>query len=171
METLEYALKQVYNGLAKRKKVFKLAPAVAATILLFIFLSALVVGNVNSLYQTSSTISSFGTLKAIGIEVYRDETLTNKATMINWGLLTPGTQKTQTIYVSNKGNLPVSLYLSVSNWSPSTASNYLTLTWSYANGQTLNSSDAVKVTLTLAVSPSVTGVSNFNFDVTAEGRL
>lgn len=171
METLEHALKQVYNRFAKRRKVFKLAPAVAATILLCVFLSGLIVVNVKSLYQTSSTISSFGTLKAIGIEVYKDEDLTNKATMIKWGLLTPGTQKTQTVYVSNKGNLPVTLYLSVSNWSPTFASNYLTLTWSYANGQTLNAGDFAEVTLTLTVSPSVTGISSFNFDVTAEGRL
>ena len=171
METLERALKQLYVRLcitAKRRKVVTLMLAISAVILLSGILSGFIIDNVRSLYQTSNTISSVGTLKAIGIEVYQNENLTDRVTMINWGTLESGDTKTYTIYVSNKGNFPLTLSLSTSNWNPPSASNYLTLTWSY-RGQAISAGEAVQVTLTLAVSPSITGLSNFGFDITAVG--
>ena len=171
METLERALKQLYGKLciiAKRRKVVTLMLAISAVILLSGILSGFIIDNVRSLYQTSNTISSIGTLKAIGIEVYQNEALTDRVTMINWGTLESGDTKTYTIYVSNKGNFPLTLSLSTSNWNPPSASNYLTLTWSYS-GQAISAGEAVQVTLTLAVSPSITGLSNYGFDITAVG--
>jgi hypothetical protein len=174
VETLSHALKQLYGRLcivAKRRKVAKLVLAASALIFLCTILSGLIIANVKSVYQTSSTISSFGTLKAVGIEVYWNEDLTDKVTQINWGLLVPGGQKTYTIYVSNEGNVPVTLQFSTANWSPSSASNYLTLNWKYVDGQTIGAGDSGQVTLTLAVSRSITGISSFNFDLTAEGSV
>jgi uncharacterized membrane protein len=171
VETLERTLKQLYGRfciIAKRRKTVKLILAICAVIVLSGILSGLTIVNVRSLYQTSNTISSVGTLKAIGIEVYQNKDLTDKVTAINWGTLKPGDTKTYTIYVHNKGNLPLTLSLSTSNWSPQSASNYLTLTWNY-NGQTINKGETVQVTLTLNVSPSVTGISGFRFDITAAG--
>jgi len=171
VETLERALKQLHGRLciiAKRRKVVTLILAISAVILLSGILSGFIIDNVRSLYQTSNTISSIGTLKAIGIEVYQNENLTERVTTINWGTLEPSDTKTCTIYVSNKGNFPLTLSLSSSNWNPPSASNYLTLTWSYS-GQTISAGETVQVTLTLAVSPSITGLSNFGFDITAVG--
>lgn len=148
--------------------MFKLAPAIIAVIFLSAILSGLIIANVRSIYQTSSTISSVGTLKAIGIGVYWDDDLTSKVNAIDWGFLAPGAQKTCTVYLHNEGILPLTLSMSTSNWNPSTASNYLTLTWSYT-GQTINAGTTVKVTLTLAVSESITGINNFNFDINAVG--
>jgi hypothetical protein len=171
VKTLERTLKQVYNRLciiAKHRKAAK--PVLAATAIAFLcfILSGLILANVRSLYETSSTISSVGTLRAIGIDVYWDEGLTDKVTAINWGLLMPGSQKTYTIYVSNEGILPLTLSMSASNWNPPSASYYITLTWNY-NGQTINAGKAIQVTFTLTVSKSITGINNFNFDITAEG--
>jgi hypothetical protein len=171
VETLERTLKQLHGRLciiAKRRKPVTLILAICAVIVLSGILSGFIIVNVKSLYQTSSTISSVGILKAIGIEVYRNRDLTDRVTAIDWGTLRPGTTETYTIYVSNKGNLPLTLSLSTSNWSPPSASNYLTLTWNY-NGQTINKGEAVQVTLTLTVSPSVTGISSFRFDIAAIG--
>jgi hypothetical protein len=171
VETLERTLKQIYNRLciiAKHRKVAKPVLSATAVVILCFILSGLTLANVRSLYETSSTISSVGTLRAIGIDVYRNEGLTNKVTAINWGLLMPGSQKTYTIYVSNEGILPLTLRMSTSNWNPPSASNYLTLTWNY-NGQSINAGKAIQVTFTLTVSESITGINNFNFDITAEG--
>jgi len=170
--TLERTLKQLYGRLcitAKRRKEVTLIFAMCAVIVLSGIISGFIIVNVKSLYQTSNTISSVGTLKlSADIEVYRNKDLTDRMTAIDWETLKPGATKTYTIYVSNKGNLPLTLSLSTSNWSPPSASNYLTLTWNY-NGQTINEGDAVQVILTLTVSPSITGISNFNFDITAKG--
>ncbi len=131
-------------------------------------LSGLIVANVRSLYQTSSTISSVGTFKAVGIGVYWDENLTRSVNALDWGYLTPGSQKSFTVYISNEGALPVTLNISTSNWRPTTASNYMTLTWNY-NGQTLTADKTIPVKITLTISADITGISTFNFDTIAEG--
>jgi hypothetical protein len=170
--TLERALQELYGSFrltTKQKKVVKLAPVVSATLILLLILSGLIIVTARSLFETSNTISSVGTLKAIGVEVYTDEKLTNPATFINWGYLLPGAKKTSTLYIKNEGNAPLTVYLSTKNWSPPTASNYLTLTWSFSNGQKIDPDKFVEVTLTLTVSEGITGITSFNFDLIAEG--
>jgi hypothetical protein len=165
------ALKKLNDWLSsiiKREKSVKLALAIIAVMLLSAILSGLIIANVRSIYQTSSTISSVGTLKAIGIGVYWNEDSTRRVNAIEWGILQPGAQKSATVYISNEGNIPLTLSISTSNWNPPTASNYLTLTWSHT-GQTITAGTTVKVTLTLVVSENITGIRNFNFDITAVG--
>jgi hypothetical protein len=118
----------------------------------------------NSSNPSETTVSNAGALKAIGIGVYWDTGLTSKASTPDWGLLQPGAQKSFTVYVHNEGNSPVTLSLSTFNWTPSTASSYLALTWNY-NGQTISPGTQMQVTLTLTVSSSITGISNFSFDI------
>lgn len=113
---------------------------------------------------SETTVSNSGVLKTIGIGVYWDYGLTSKASTADWGVLQPGTQKSFTVYVRNEENSPVTLSLSTSNWTPANASSYLTLTWDY-NDQTISPGTQIQVTLTLTVSPSITGISNFNFDI------
>ncbi|MBN1357763.1 hypothetical protein JW988_03245 [Candidatus Bathyarchaeota archaeon] len=131
-------------------------------------LSGLLIANVRSLYQTSSTISSVGTFKAIGIGVYWDKDLTRSVNALDWGYLAPGSQKSFTVYISNEGALPLTLSVSTSDWSPTAASNYMTLTWNY-NGQTLTADKTIPVTITLTISTDISGINAFNFDITAEG--
>jgi uncharacterized membrane protein len=152
----------------KRGKLVKLVLAVIAVMFLSGILSGLIIANVRSLYQTSSTISSVGTFKAVGIGVYWDADLTRSVNVLDWGILSPGSQKSFSVYVCNEGNLPLTLSISTSNWSPPAASNFMTLTWSY-NGQKITAGENLPVTLTLTVSGSITGISNFNFDITAVG--
>jgi hypothetical protein len=72
-------------------------------------LSGLIIVNVSSLFQTSSTISSVGTFKAIGIGVYWDENSTSNVNTLDWGLLTPGSTKSYVVYISNEGVVPLTL--------------------------------------------------------------
>jgi hypothetical protein len=115
--------------------------------------------------QTNTKISNQGALKAVGVGVYLDSGLTNKVSSIDWGILEPGLNVNKTVYIRNEGNAAAKLSLTTSNWNPSNASNYLTLTWNYG-GQTLNVNEAIQVKLTLSASSSVTGITNFSFDIT-----
>jgi hypothetical protein len=103
-------------------------------------------------------------LKTNGIGAYWNPGLTSKASTTNWGFLQPGAQKSVIIYVHNEGNSPVTLSLSTSHWTPSTASACIALTWNY-NGQTISPSAQMQVTLTLTVNSNITGISNFSFDI------
>jgi len=138
---------------------------VGASITLILYtltLSAL--GPVVSSAFTNRTISNAGSVKAVGVGVYWDAGLTNKVSSIDWGLVEPGSNENASVYVRNEGNSIVNLTLSTSNWNPSNASTYMTLTWDYG-GQSLSVGEAVQVTLTLWISSNIQGITNFSFDI------
>jgi hypothetical protein len=80
-------------------------------------------------------------------------------------MLDPGSNKTMTVYIRNEGNAVAALSEATQNWNPSTASSYMTLNWNYAN-QTLSVNQVLQVRLTLVVSPTVSGIINFSFNIT-----
>ena len=122
-------------------------------------------GTTLSLVQTSRTVSSAGSVKGIGVGIYWDYACTNRTSSINWGLLDPGSNKTATVYVRNEGNVVATLSKATQNWSPSTASSYMTLNWNYA-GQTLGVGQVLQIKLTLIVSSTISGITSFSFDIT-----
>ena len=69
------------------------------------------------------------------------------------------------MYLRNEGNVAVTLSITAGNWTPSTAQNYLTLTWN-RNAYVLQPNEVIQAVLTLAVSSSITGITSFNFDIT-----
>ena len=166
------SLKKIREGfgkfMAKRGRLVKLVTALAALVFLSGILSGFMLAAVKSSNQTSSTLSNVGTVKAVGIGVYWDTALTNRTTTINWGTLDPGTQRSFTLFMQNEGNSAITLSLSTSNWNPSTASTYMTLTWNY-NNQPINAGATTQVTLTLTVSPTATGITSFSFDTIIVG--
>ena len=134
--------------------------------LVFVF-SALVTGIFGTgltLIQTSRTISSGGSVKGIGVGIYWDSACTNQVSSIDWGLLEPDSSKTVTLYVRNEGNSVVALSKSTQNWNPSDASSYMTLNWNY-NGQPVNANAVVQARLTLSVLSSISGITDFSFDI------
>jgi len=139
--------------------------AIATLLLIGCALSLSMLTQVMSSMQTNTKISNQGALKTVGVGVYWDSGLTNKVSSIDWGILEPGSNVNKTVYIRNEGNAAATLSMTTSNWNPSNASNYLTLTWNYG-GQTLNVNEAIQVKFTLSASSSVTGITNFSFDIT-----
>jgi hypothetical protein len=133
---------------------------VVATFVLLLFMMV----QVMSLVPVSKTISNVGSVKAVGVGVYQDIGCTSPLSSIDWGALDPGSNNNVTVYIRSEGNSVVSLTMNTTNWNPSTASNYMTLTWNYG-GQSINVGAAVQVKLTLSVSASVAGITNFSFDI------
>ena len=83
-------------------------------------------------------------------------------------IIQPIFHKTNTFYLRNEGNSDLTLSLDATNWIPSNAQNYLTLSWNYG-GQVIRPNQVLQVTLTLSVSPNITGIENFNFDIEIVG--
>lgn len=149
------------ESLTRSRSKFILAVSLA-----FIF-GALLVGvfeTTLSLVQTSRTVSSVGEVKAIGVGVYSEYACTNRITSINWGVMEPGSNRTITVYIRNEGNTAATLSETAQNWNPTAASSYLTLRWNYA-GQTINVNQVLQVKLTLLLSSTVSGITNFSFDI------
>lgn len=128
-------------------------------------LATVIFGTAFSLLHTSRTIPNAGSVKGIRVGIYWNSACTNQTSSINWGFLDPGSNKTVTVYVRNEGNAVATLSETVQNWNPSSTSSYMTLSWNYA-GQTLSVNQVLQVKLTLTVLPTVSGITNFAFDVT-----
>ena len=101
------------------------------------------------------------TIKGIGVGIYWDQACLNQTLSLNWGTIAAGTSKNLTVYIKNEGNSAISMSLSTSNWNPPSASSYISLNWNYTN-QRLKTNEVIPIELTLTVSPTIDGITNFN---------
>ena len=109
-------------------------------------------------------MSSKGIIRGLGVIVYSDNACTKILTSIDWGTLSPGDSSTYPVWVKTTGNLPSKLSLSTQNFIPTEASSSLILTWDYS-GAILPVGDILGAVFTLAVSPSISGIYSFTFDI------
>ena len=123
---------------------------------------------VSGLLTVSRTLSSTGSVKAINVEVFWDLACTQVVSSIDWGTPEPGDSIARTVYVKNTGNAPMYVSLSASGWVPVEAGNYLTMSWD-REGAVVAADEVVQALLTLDVSGSITGITDFSFDIVIEG--
>ena len=141
-----------------------------ATLTLVTYVLALsLVGQVLSAVQTSRTVSNAGTVKTIGVGVYWDDGCANPLSSVDWGVLEPGSSENVSCYIRNEGSSVSTLSMYTSNWSPSNASDYLSLSWDYGE-QSIDVDEVVQVTFTLSVDASIEGITIFSFDITIAGN-
>ena len=138
--------------------------------LLFVTVSLAIVGAlaVSGVITTSRTLSSRGSIKAANIQVYRDIQCTQVIDELDWGFPEPGESIERTVFIKNTGNYPLTLSMSYGNWSPAEAGNHITLSWD-REGAAVGVGDVVQAVLTLDVSASISGITNFSFDIFIEG--
>lgn len=117
----------------------------------------------------NKNLGSTGTITTTpNLGVYSDSACTQNVTTINWGTIAAGTNTTQTIYIKNTGTGTMTLSMTISNWTPTAASTYITLTWDKQNTQ-LSAGQSTMATLTLTVSPSTTGITTYSNTITISG--
>ena len=114
-------------------------------------------------------VPNSGNVKTVGVGVYWDNACTNNVTSIDWGFLEPGATVNKTVYIKNEGNTPMVLNMTTDNWNPASASENITLSWN-REGYVLNTTaPVVQAILTLSVSPNISGVTSFSFDIIITG--
>jgi len=84
------------------------------------------------------------------------------------GSLQAGGSTTQTIYVKNTGTGTLTLELSPTNWTPVQASTYITISWD-KQGTQLSAGQSTQATVTITVSSSITGITNFSNTISISG--
>lgn len=119
---------------------------------------------VYGLMQSSMRIAGTGAVKVVDVGVFWDFNCTEEIHVIDWGFVEPDSANNVTIYVRNEGNVVAKLFMYTENWDPINASDYLQLTWD-DKGSPLEPAEVTQITLTLAVSTNVEGISNFSFDI------
>jgi len=106
-------------------------------------------------------------MKTIDVEVYWDSGCTDTVTAINWAITEPDASLAKTIYVKNTGNAPVTLSMTCSGWIPPEAETHITLSWD-KEGATVEPSAVVAAVLILAVSATISGITDFLFNIVIE---
>jgi len=120
------------------------------------------------LLTVTQTLQSTGSVKSINVEVFWDVQLTQLVSDVDWGIPESGDSITKTVYIRNLGSAPMTLNMIDGNWNPGVASNYLTMSWN-REAYVLPADGVVEATLTLDVSPSITGITDFSFDIVIQG--
>lgn len=122
-----------------------------------------------ALLSDQQTIHNNGSLNSsVGVSVYSDSTCTALCTSIDWGTLYPEDTASQTVFVKNTGNTTETLHLILSDWNPTNAATYLTLTWD-KEGSQLQPNATVAATFTLTTPQDSGNLDNFDFNITIEG--
>ena len=145
----------------------------AMLILITYTMSLSIVSQAFSAEQTSTTLSNSGTIQiqtTQGIGIYSNQQCTTEQLSITWGTLEPGTSQSVVCYIKNEGNTENVFSMQTSNWTPSNAAEYITLSWDY-DGQAVSPNEMAEITFTLNVASEITGITTFNFDITIIGNL
>jgi hypothetical protein len=80
----------------------------------------------------------------------------------------PNTTKSFAVYIKNTGTILERLSMRSSNWNPTTAQKYVTLTWDRENS-ILKRASYITATFTLRSSSNVTNLTEFSFDIIITG--
>jgi len=135
--------------------------AIFATMCILI---AVILGTITGSFNANKTVHA-NSVRGFGAEIHWDQGCTHRTLSFDWGSIEPGSNKTFAVYIRNEGDSAVCLSMATSNWAPSAAYSYMTLNWNYS-GQILSVGKVIPLELILAVSPSVTGITHFSFDLT-----
>lgn len=100
---------------------------------------------------------------AVNIGFYSDRNCAIPITSIDWGILSPGSSKTVTIYLRNEGSVGLTLSINMANVNPTAVSKYLSLSTDY-DGRTISPNQVLALALTLWVTQDAQG-SSFSFHI------
>ena len=118
------------------------------------------------------TIPSIGTVKTVGVDVYKDHGLGFKLERVEWGEIWVGESKTVTIYVRSISNNPIQLLIQATDWNPSFVSSYMSLSWDYSNTE-ISPGEVLPIRITLNTQLSYSfikqlasnNIQNFNVNI------
>jgi len=128
----------------------------------------LLMTSVLAILMSNTSIPNSGEIKGVNVSVYQNSACTIPLSSWNWSLLEPGSSTLKTMYVKNEGNTPMTLNMTTNTWVPSNAPTYVTVTWNRESA-VVNAGSNVQANVTLAVSPSITGITSFSFTMVITG--
>ena len=120
---------------------------------------------VGAVVYSSIKVQGKGKIAKVNLEIYADPLGQTIISAIDWGTLDPGGSSSVTLYFKSLSNVNANLSFTTSNWIPQGAQQYFTLRWNY-DGTPLIPDEIRGITLTLSVVPTITGVTDFSFDMT-----
>ena len=134
----------------------------AITILITSLILVLPVAYGQTIFQR--TIPNSGLIKTdLQLGIYSEKNCILTLSNLDWGICEPGTNKTSTIYIRNQGAANTTFTIKASNWTPSAAPQYITITTNREN-YTIAPAETATVTLTLTINQKI-NINSFTFDI------
>ena len=153
---------RIFSGNFKRRKLlFVTIFALTAFTVLNAFLLNSIIGQT----ATKSSLQSYGSIRTVGVGIYKNGNCIETVSVVDWGMITPGQAITRTFYLKNEGNNDVTLTMLTTNWTPPAVAEYMDVTWDVEEGQFLEPDEVIAVTFTLSVDSSINGIETFSFGV------
>lgn len=116
--------------------------------------------------STIGNVSAVETGSSLG--AYWDAGCSARVSSIDWGNMTPSQTKNITFYIRNEGLTTIFLSGIAKNWNSITAQGYIRFVFG-SDDQRALASEVKKVTCSLTISPEITNITNFSFDVLFQG--
>ncbi len=142
-------------------------PVFLAIIVVVLLVSVSTLG----LLTISQTISSSGTVMIVSspdLDIFSDNQCTQTLSSFDWGSIEPGASVTKTIYIKNTGDVPLTLAMVTSGWSPSVAENFMELTWNREDS-VLAVGQTISTVLTLKVDSAISDITDFSVNIVISG--
>jgi hypothetical protein len=143
----------------KKGSLIKMMMTVA--LIASVTLTVAVLGPINRLV----IIGSGGTVNLpVGVGFYWDRNCTDPVSYIDWGATQPGLTVNVTLFVRNEGSQAISLSITAENWQPPEVASYMVFGGDHV-GQIIDPQEILQITLSLATSPDIEGITSFSFDI------
>jgi len=128
----------------------------------------LMMTSVLALISSNRTLPTSGTVRTVNVGVYSDGACTQTVSSIDWGTISPGTSTVKTVYVKNEGAVTMTLNMTSNTWTPGNSTTYMTLTWNEESAS-VTVGNHVQADFNLTISPSITGIGAFSFNIVITG--
>lgn len=103
------------------------------------------------------------------INLYTDSAATIPCTEIEFATtITPGSNSTKVIFIKNEGDTSQVLHMTTSDWQPSNAESYISISWNREN-YSLTPGSVTSANLTLSVASDFGNITTFGFNLTIGG--
>lgn len=109
---------------------------------------------------------AFTPYEPISLIIYRSNETDEEVSNIEWGTVGVSESKETSLYLFNSGSNSLFLDMITENWNPVNASQYIGLAWNY-DGIPIEPQTGrpVRLTLTIFSNATLSGITNFSFDI------
>lgn len=146
-------------------EVFSALPPIFKLLVVLLIVNAFLIAAIGS--TQLKVFRNTAIIKSIEVGVYEDANCSYPVEGIDWGIIEPGENKTEIVYMRNEGNWEFHLSVYAVNWAPPETESYMNVTSDY-QGQPIPVGSTVRVELVLSLSEDVRDITSFNFDLVIE---
>lgn len=117
------------------------------------------------LLSAQRVTNSSGIVASVDLIVYQDAERSRALDTLDWGTICPGQNITHVIFVTNSGNVNMTLHLETSEWTPPEASGHISVNWDLPPKHILSPGLITPIQINLSISNDIQNIQTFSFNI------